>query len=176
MNADKIKMTSQAVGAFGEWSAVVELLRRGWVPANINGTVKNAADFDIYALKGRRHVNLRVKACQPGSRAFQFGGFSPGEPVAMEKFEDFDFTILVSIGKRRGDDEFFIMPSHVVRDAIIERQQAFNSRPKRDGSPRKDTGHWTLRLDGRKDGVEEGGKNLAKKWDQYRENWGLLEL
>lgn len=175
MSALEGKISSQAVGAFGEWSAVCELLRRGWIPANVNGTVKNAENFDIYALKHDRQVRLRVRACQPGSRAFRFGGFQAGKPVPLQDFEESDFTVLVSIGQKRDDDEFFIMPSRAVREEIIQRQGAWISKPKRDGSERKDTGPWTLRLDERKDGTDEGGWGLARKWAQYRENWNLLE-
>ena len=39
-------MRPQAVGAYGEKMVEAELLRRGWLPANVNATVKNAAEFD----------------------------------------------------------------------------------------------------------------------------------
>jgi hypothetical protein len=38
-----IWINAQSVGAFGERAVEVELLRRGWIPANVNATVKNAA-------------------------------------------------------------------------------------------------------------------------------------
>jgi hypothetical protein len=46
-----IKISPQAVGAFGEHAVEVELLRHGWIPANVNATVKNAANYDIFARK-----------------------------------------------------------------------------------------------------------------------------
>ena len=73
-----MKLNHQAIGAFGERAVEAELLRRGWIPANVNATVKNAADFDIYAVKKGHTVHLRVRACGPDLRAFQFGGFEPG--------------------------------------------------------------------------------------------------
>ena len=61
---DTTSMTPQAAGAFGEKAVEAELLRRNWMPANVNATVKNAAKFDIYALKAinkrDREVHIRV--------------------------------------------------------------------------------------------------------------------
>ena len=90
-----MKLNHQAVGAFGERAVEAELLRRGWIPANVNATVKNAADFDIYVVKQGHTVHLRVRACGPDSRAFQFGGFDPSKQVNVGKFSDTDFTVLV---------------------------------------------------------------------------------
>ena len=76
-------LDAQLVGAFGEKAVEAELLRRGWIPANVNATVKNAAGFDIYAVKQNRTVHLRVKACGPKMKEFQFGGFVPNQPVPV---------------------------------------------------------------------------------------------
>ena len=84
------RLSHQAVGAFGERAVEAELLRHGWIPANVNATVKNAADFDIYAVKDGHTLHLRVRACGPDSRAFQFGAFDPGEQVKVGKFSDTD--------------------------------------------------------------------------------------
>jgi hypothetical protein len=43
------KMTPQAVGAYGERMVEAALLRLGWIPSNVNASVKNAARFDIVA-------------------------------------------------------------------------------------------------------------------------------
>ena len=45
-------VSARAAGAFGEWAVVAELLRRGWIPANVNQTVKNNDGFDILARRG----------------------------------------------------------------------------------------------------------------------------
>src|SRR5215470_3386155 len=97
----KRRLSHQAVGAFGERAVEAELLRRGWIPANVNATVKNAADFDIYAVKEGRTVHLRVRACGPGLRAFLFGGFVSGEQVKVGRFSNTDFTVLVSMSSDR---------------------------------------------------------------------------
>jgi hypothetical protein len=65
-------------GAFGEKAVEAELLRHNWIPANVNQTIKNAAKFDVYAVKGDRSVQICVKTCRPGMTAFLYGGFPAG--------------------------------------------------------------------------------------------------
>lgn len=168
-------ITHQAVGAFGEKAAEAELLRHGWIPANVNATVKNAAKFDIYALKGNRTVHLRVKTCGPNVAGFQFGGLPSGGVATTDKISGSDFTILVRMGDQREKDQFYIVPTAVVQKEIALRKKDYLKSPKRDGSPRKDTGHWTLRLCERKDGREEGGWGLVEKWRKYLGGWSLLD-
>jgi hypothetical protein len=120
-------------------------------------------------------VHLRVRACGADSRAFQFGGFDPSEQVKVGKFSDTDFTVLVSMSSERNRDQFYVLPSCVVREEIALRRRNYLSVTKRDGTARKDTGHWTLRLAKRKDGRQEGGYGLEDKWKQYLEAWDLLE-
>lgn len=171
-----VRISAQAVGAFGERAVEAELLRHGWIPANVNATVKNAADFDIFAVKDDKMVLLRVRACAPDSRCFQFGGFEPEKPVQLADFKNNDFTVLVAISSDRSKDEFYVMPSHVVRDEIILRQKDYLAILKKDGGKRKDTGHWVLHLAKRKDGRQQGGYGLAEKWAQYCNAWDLLGL
>jgi len=169
------RLTSQAIGAFGEKAVETELLRRGWIPANVNATVKNAADFDIYAVKAGHTVHLRVRACRPDTQAFQFGGFKPGQQVEVGGFSETDFTVLVSMSSDRSHDQFYILPSNEVREEIARRRGEYLSKPKRDGTPRKDSGHWTLRLRKRMDGNNEAGYGLEEKWKEYLEAWETLE-
>ena len=168
-------ISHQAVGAFGERAVEAELLRNGWIPANVNATVKNAADFDIYALKGTCTVHLRVKTCGPDIAGLQFGGLPVGSVVSSDGIAGSDFTILVRMSTRRSDDQFYVVPTAVVRKEIAARQKDYLKQPRRDGKSRKDTGHWLLRWRERKNEKEEGGWGIAKKWAQYLENWPLLE-
>ena len=167
-------MTAQAIGAYGEKSVEAELLRLGWIPANVNASVKNAADFDIFALKDGRTVHLRVKACGPGASEFQFG-FRPSLVISGANLSNFDFTILVRMGVTRNDDSFYVMPTRVLRDIIGAHQRSYLAQPRRDGAPRKDTGHWTLRLQDLKSGEDRPSYGLAKKWKKYLNNWRSLE-
>jgi hypothetical protein len=162
-------MTPQAVGAYGEKVVEAELLRCGWLPSNVNASVKNAADYDILAHRsGKPVVRLRVKTCGPGIDAFQF--VTPRGEV-----EGLDFTILVRMGKDRAADEFYVLPTSILRKEIAARETDYMKQLKKDGSVRKNTGHWTLRLRSRQDGRAEGGYGLAEKWREYLDGWPLLE-
>src|SRR5215510_11707926 len=59
------RANKQLVSAFGERAVEAELLRRGWVTANINASIRNVKDFDLFALKNDRSLHIRVKACSP---------------------------------------------------------------------------------------------------------------
>jgi hypothetical protein len=171
----QIKIKAQAVGAFGEKATEAELLRRGWIPANVNPTVKNAADFDIFALKGNCTVHLRVKTSGPGQNAFQFGGFVPGKEITFDNLRSSDFTILVRMGEDRQNDDFYILRTRVVREQLNKYRQRYLATPRRDGFKRKDLGHWTLRLAEMRSGEDRDSYGFAKKWAPYRDNWSLLD-
>lgn len=172
---EQIKIKAQAVGAFGEKATEAELLRRAWLPANVNATVKNAADFDIFAWKGERSVRLRVKTSGPGQNAFQFGGFVPGEEIRFDKFGDSDFTILVRMGENREGDDFYILPTGVIRRQLSTYRQYYLAIPRRDGGKRKDDGHWTLWLAELRSREDRPNYGFAKKWTLHRDNWSLLD-
>jgi hypothetical protein len=78
------KLNHQAVGAFGERAVEAELLRRDWIPANVNATVKNAADFDIYAVKKGHTVHLCAHVCKAIS-ALAFSNIHGGVPRRRSK-------------------------------------------------------------------------------------------
>jgi hypothetical protein len=126
------KITPQAAGAFGEKAVEAELLRHNWIPSNVNQTIKNAADFDVFALKGSRRVEIRVKTCRPGMPALLYGGFAPGKPITASDIEDSDFTIVVRMGKRRQDDRFYVVPTKVVWKEISKRQSEHAERRARE--------------------------------------------
>src|SRR5215831_9424314 len=132
------RISGQAVGAYGEKSVEAELLRWGWITANINTSIKNAADFDIFARKGKRSINIRVKTSGPGTNAFQFG-FRPGQPIVPPDIDDAtDFSVLVSMGQARNEDEFWVIPTRVLRTQVKAHSDAYMSTEKRTGGLHKD--------------------------------------
>jgi hypothetical protein len=171
MNTDATaKITPQAAGAFGEKAVEAELLRNNWIPANVNRTLKNAEDYDIFALKGDRWIKVRVKTCRPGMRAFLYGGFAPGQPIQTTDIKPDDFTIVVRMGQQRQDDRFYVVPTIVVWKEISKRQSEHAERGARE------IGMWRLRFNDRKDGREEGGVGIERKWGQYEGVWELLDV
>jgi hypothetical protein len=166
-------MTAQAVGAYGEKAVEAELLRLGWLPSNVNASIKNAAEFDIFAQKDGRAVHLRVKTCGPGMDAFQFS-FRPGRG-AFGPFARNDFTVLVRMGASRAEDMFYVMPTVELRKTIERYSRQYLAQNRRDGHPRKDTGHWTLFLRPLRSGEPRENRNLQTKWHPYVTNWQLLD-
>jgi hypothetical protein len=165
---------TQLVGAFGEKVAEAELLRRGWRTANFNTSIKNAVDYDLIAVKGDRTIQLRVKTCGPGWNAFQFS--SPkGQPLATENLPTTDYTILVQMGETREGDHFYVMPTCILRKQINAHRHSFLEQPRSDGEPRRDLGHWTLRLRPIRSGEERPNYGFEKKWDAYLDNWKSLD-
>jgi hypothetical protein len=162
-------MTPQAAGAFGEKAVEAELLRRNWMPANVNATVKNAADVDIYAFKRNRSVKIRVKTCRPNMSAVLFGSFHPDQLIPIHGIEATDFTVIVRMHDQRGKDEFYVVPTIVVRKLIRARQAYFRRR----GA--KDIGMFRLRFPDRKDGAKEPGAGIGRKWKPYLDAWKLLD-
>lgn len=167
-------MITQAVGAYGEKVVEAELLRHCWTPANVNATIKNAADYDVFALKGNRSVAIRVKTCGPELKEFTFNA-EPGQAIITEGFGDSDFTVCVSMGASRRDDEFYIVPTAEVRKALAAHKQNYMNTPRRDGGVHVDNGQWLLRLKARQDGTDNPGYGFETKWANYKDNWALLE-
>jgi hypothetical protein len=166
------KITHQAAGAFGEKAVEAELLRRNWIPANVNQTVKNAIKFDIYATKAddpNRSVQIRVKTCRPNMTAFLWGGFSPTDTITTADTVPTDFTVIVRMGDRREDDRFYILPTAIAWKEIALRQSEH-----REKSSAKEIGMWRLSFRDRRDGQERGGEGIERKWKQYEAAWDLL--
>jgi hypothetical protein len=168
------QITHQAADAFGEKAVEAELLRHNWIPANINQTVKNAAKFDIYAMKADRpdrSVQIRVKTCRPKMTAFLWGGFSPGETITTADITASDFTVVVRMGERREGDRFYVVPTTVAWKEIAKRQLEHKNKE----SGVKEIGMWRLSFSDRKDGQQEAGRGIERKWGQYEGAWDLLD-
>ncbi len=165
----------QAVGAYGEKAVEAELLRWGWIPANVNASVKNAANYDIVAQKKGEVALIRVKTCGPGQRAFQWS-IAKGKRFSAMGVPENDFTVLVSMGEARDDDEFWIVPTPVVRRRLKEAQDEYYGQLKRDGQPRVDNGQCTLWLDQLKRETQQTRQayGIADAWKSYRNSWALL--
>jgi hypothetical protein len=158
-----LDITTQAVGAYGEKIVEAELLRHGWIPANANKTVPNAAVFDIFAYRGKSLAAIRVRACGPTQNEFVFRKFDPDETFATH-----DFTVLVKMGANRKDDEIYVIPTSCLhRDVERYRQQGTEA-------GMKDV-RWTLYLDDHPSDKLQCRRGFRKKWAAYRDHWTQLE-
>jgi hypothetical protein len=172
MSADS-QIKKQAVGTYGEKVVEARLLRQGWVPANVNDSVKNAAEFDIIAQKAGRFVPLRIKTCGPGQRVFQFA-VRPGDRMSLNLRPN-DYTVLVSMGQTSKDDEFYLVPTIEVRKAVNAHIDEYLAKKSRKGEERKDTGQWTLYLRSLRSGEDRHSHGYEDKWHQHKNDWGALD-
>jgi hypothetical protein len=76
------------------------------------------------------------------------------------------------MGDDRTLDQFYVVPTRVVREAIANWAREYLNTKKRNGLPRKDTGQWVLDLPGDSSRLNKG---FAQKWAKYHDNWTVLE-
>jgi hypothetical protein len=151
-------LSKQQIGAYGEKAVEAELLRHGWITANVNTSIKNAADFDIFAHKGRLAINVQVKTCGIEEDGFHFKG-----PSGTLRVGDSDFTVLVAMGITRREDQFYVVPTRKVREDISLYRTEYLSVDRRDGGARADLNWWTLRL--RERATNQAGSGFEQKWE-----------
>jgi hypothetical protein len=164
-------MTPQAVGAYGEKMVEAALLRLGWIPSNVNDSVKNAARFDIIAQGPEgKLVPIRVKTCGPQTEAFQYG-YKRNQPIPADDLHPIDLTVLVAMGEGATGDRFFVVPTRKVREELEAGRIAYLKGTRKDGQPLAQNVQFSLRLRGRADQPQRG---LARKWECYLNAWGLL--
>src|SRR5262249_56916441 len=89
----------QLVSAFGERAVEAELLRRGWVTANINASIRNVKDFDLFAVKNSVWLHIRVKTCSPNVD-MQYSSRIDQE-ITTDDIAGTDFTVVVRMGATR---------------------------------------------------------------------------
>jgi hypothetical protein len=162
-----------AVGAFGEKAVEAELLRRGWMTSNVNASIKNAEAFDLFAKKGTRFVSIRVKTTS--MRIFQFG-FGKHE-IVLDNIDPTDFTVLVSMGAHceRSGDQFYVVPTSVLRQQIQEHRDIYMSSPTRSGKRRVDIGMWALHLDEMPSDKGRYSHGYEERWKKYHNKWCVLD-
>ena len=156
----------QLVSAFGERAVEAELLRRRWVTANINASIRNVKDFDLFAVKNARLLHIRVKTCSPGQDVTY--GNRRNQEITADDIRETDFTVVVRMGATRNEDRFYVVPSRVVLQAVEEWRQAGIA------SGQKDI-LWVLRWRELRSGQSQPNYGFEKKWEKYLDGWDLLE-
>jgi hypothetical protein len=79
--------------------------------------------------------------------------------------------VVVRMGEQRENDQFYVVPTTVAWKEIAKRQLAH----KKKKSGVKEIGMWRLSFSDRKDGREEAGRGIEKKWRPYEGAWKLLD-
>ena len=156
----------QAFGAYGERVTEAELLRRGWIAANVNASVRNAAIYDVLAQKGGYVVLLRVRTCPPHRDQFEMNY----DPELIERpVRSNDFTVLVKMGTTRHNDNCFVVPTREVHGAINEIRKWNESKSV------KDINMVTLHLRPLRSDKDHLQYGFAEMWEKYLENWAGLD-
>ena len=119
-------------GVSGEYFVAAELSRHGYI-ASI--TLRNTRGVDIIASNetGSRTVSIQVKTNQG----------SPKQWLLSRKAEsdtsDNLFYVFVNLNGHSGTPEYHVVQSAIVADVCATSHQQWLSKPRKDGTPHKDT-------------------------------------
>ncbi len=165
------ELSAQMIGRLGELAVERELLTRGWMVGNFNASLANAAAYDLFAVKGYHRVCLRIKTTS-GSM-IQYSAKKDGEifrGLLPQNQGDYTVIVLVERGEPR---EFYILPTQVVNDRLVESNLEWHKGRKRDGSLRKVTLHRALDFNGPETPVNSH-RGMRLKWLGYLNAWESL--
>jgi len=117
--------SSKLSGQIGENLVVAELGRRQIIATAFEG---NVPEFDILAYKDKHSIPIQVKALKAGSlrtyaKRYLDIDFDGKKQTILGKREDVDRElsfIIVKIGKRLGEDEFYICTQGVCQDLVLK--------------------------------------------------------
>jgi hypothetical protein len=79
------------------------------------------------------------------------------------------------MGSDRSGDEFYVVPTAIVRKWVNARIDEYLAQKTRKGSDRKDTGRWTLYLDALRSGETRHSHDYKNKWKKYKDGWSLAD-
>ena len=147
-----MKESRGLIGLAGEYYVCAELCRQG-ILALI--TPKNNPLFDIVATspESKRTVSIQVKTMSIGNE----DGWRLGKDMLEKKHNDSLFVVLVNMNKD-GSNDFYIYPYDELVERVKTEMNLYMETPKKDGTPRKDTGFCWFDLKQFKDSdkVKEG--------------------
>ena len=135
----------------------------------------NAPAIDLLAAKGNLNLRIAVKATGHGQTSVQWG-MKPDCRTLFKGDVRPDFVIFVwfTDTDRLDDCRIFVVPADVVDSDVLTAHQFWHTHLRRDGEPRKDTGHVAIWWDGN-DNEKNTSRGFAAKWTKYESAWDLLE-
>lgn len=167
-----MKLSAQMVGRLGELAVERALLERGWIVGNFNATTANMAAYDLFAVKGKQRICIRVKTTS--GNMIQYSAKKDGTLfVGLQKGDNGDFCAIV-LAKDMEIKSIYILPTAVVDETLRVSNKEWHAHPKKDGSPRKVTSHRALDFTGEKT-VTAPHRGLQKTWASYKGAWHILE-
>ena len=177
MTMTRHTITGRAAGRAGELMVQSELERRGWSTANLNTDHPNAPAYDILAWKGSTQILVDVKTVRPQyprGMEKQGGAVKKGKAPTTAGIGRNEYTVFVFMAQERTSDQFYIIPTRVVRRVQAARWTDYYASPKRNGQKKVVSGHLSLRWAPAPDGESRPGWGLATKWARYLGAWDAL--
>jgi hypothetical protein len=104
------------VGNAGEYYVMAELLKRGIVAAL---APRNSPSFDILAAIRDRTIRIRVKTKSEEYNSWQWMAKADGL-IFREIQDNDDFTILVNLTADTANLEYYIVPTKILNEWLIE--------------------------------------------------------
>lgn len=131
MNA---RSTNNLVGTAGEYYVCAELCMQGYLALL---TPKNNPLFDVVATTpdGARSVSIQVKTRSVHNEQ----GWKLGTDISKGHAPTGLFVVLVNL-KAAGSPEYYVYEYPVLAERVAQVYQAYISKPKRDGTPKKEVG------------------------------------
>ncbi len=167
-------MSSQFIGAIGERLVEADLLWSGWVPVNLNQSIKMAPNIDVIAAKGAQKVALQIKTAGPNSKSMvQLGYGGKGSVFNSKEGPIADFVIFVRLFDRM-HHEFYVVPVNEAERVAQETYNEWLNTPKGDGSARADKCPIVIRFEPNRNRMQVS--NYKERWAHYRDAWHLLDI
>jgi len=148
------------IGNAGEYFVTAELLKRGVIAAL---APRNAPAFDILATDRERTVKIRVKTKTAEYDIWQWSIKKDGNIFRFLQDQG-DFTVLVNLTKETKDMDYFIVPTTLLNQWLIEDFENWLATPGKNGQARASNN-------------PKRNLNYPKYEDRlkrYRNNWGSL--
>jgi len=160
-----LNFSSKLSGQIGENLVVAELGRRQIIATAFTG---NVPEFDILAYKDKHSIPIQVKALKAGSlrtnaKRYLEIDFDGKKQTILGKREDVDRDlsfIIVKIGKRLGEDEFYICTQGTIQDLVLKEHSAMLK--KHNGIRPKNPESYDCSVE-------------LKEIQDFRDNWELIE-
>tara|TARA_Y100000294_G_scaffold29620_1_gene25060 strand:+ start:490 stop:1011 length:522 start_codon:yes stop_codon:yes gene_type:complete len=169
------KVSQQELSRLAELAVEAELTKRGWLVGNFNASIKNAAVYDLFAVKDQFKTTLRVKGVRLDKNLvgnLLYAVKKNGEMfLNLKKGNDSDLSVIVGL-KDGNPENYYIIPTYIVDEEVQQNHKAWLKKPRKDGGVHKDTNLRQIKFDDKIDKISSGYKI---KWKKYLNNWKLLE-
>ena len=148
------------IGNAGEYYVVAELLKRGIIAAL---APRNAPGFDILAASPKKTVRIRVKTESEKYDVWQYSVKKDGSIFRFLQDKE-DFTVLVHLADDVRGVRYFIIPTQIVNNWLVQdwdewiRTPGRNERPHSKNNPKRNLAH----------------KNHEEELKQFENNWDGL--